>query len=49
MVATGREAPAVVWVRTGNTRRAVLLAFFEPLIKQILEMVGSGQRLIELR
>lgn len=49
MVATGREAPAVVWVRTGNTRRAVLLACFEPLIEQIVEMVGSGQRLIELR
>jgi len=49
MVATGREAPAVVWVRAGNTRRAVLLACFEPLIEQIVETVGSGQRLIELR
>ena len=49
MVATGREAPAVVWIRIGNTRRAVLLAWFEPLIEQIVEMVGSGQRLIELR
>lgn len=49
MVATGREAPAVVWVRVGNTRRAALLAWFEPLIDQIVEMVESGDRLIELR
>lgn len=49
MVATGREAPAVVWVRTGNTRRAVLLAWFEPLIGRVAEMVDSGDRLIELR
>ncbi|MEJ7831763.1 MAG: DUF5615 family PIN-like protein [Nocardioides sp.] len=49
MVATGREAPAVLWVRVGNTRRAVLLAWFEPLIDQIVDMVHSGDRLIELR
>lgn len=49
MVATGREAPAVVWVRVGNTRRTALLAWFEPLIEQIVEMVDSGDRLIELR
>lgn len=49
MVATGREAPPVVWVRIGNSRRAVLLVWFEPLIEQIVEMVNSGHRLIELR
>jgi len=49
LVATGREAPPVVWVRTGNSRRAALLIWFEPLIDQIVEMVGSGQTLIELR
>ena len=49
MVATGGEAPAVVWVRVGNTRRAALLTWFEPLIVQIVEMVDSGDRLIELR
>jgi predicted nuclease of predicted toxin-antitoxin system len=49
MVAINREAPAVVWVRVGNTRRAALLAWFEPLIDRIIEMVDSGDRLIELR
>lgn len=49
MVATGREAPTVVWVRIGKTRRAVLLAWFEPLIERVAGMVDSGGRLIELR
>lgn len=49
LVATGREAPPVVWIRSGNSRPSVLLAWFEPLIDQIVEMVASGHRLIELR
>lgn len=43
------EAPAVVWVRVGNTRRAALLAWFGPLIDEIVRLVNDGQRLIELR
>lgn len=49
MVAMGREAPVVVWIRVGNTRRVALLAWFAPLLDQITEMVGAGHRLIELR
>jgi predicted nuclease of predicted toxin-antitoxin system len=49
MLATGVDAPAVVWIRVGNTRRASLLAWFEPLIDQIVTMVEVGDRLIELR
>lgn len=49
MVARGDTAPAVVWVRVGNTRRAVLLAWFEPLIDQIVRQIAEGQRLIEIR
>ena len=49
MVVIAHEAPAVVWVRVGNTRRAALLAWFEPLIDGIIEMVDSGDRVIELR
>lgn len=41
--------PAIVWVRVGNTRRAALLAWFEPLVDQIALLVDEGQRLIELR
>ena len=49
MVAMGGNAPCVVWVRVGNTRRASLVAWFEPLIEQIVTMVEAGDRLIELR
>lgn len=49
MVAIGDESPAVVWVRVGNTRRAALLAWFEPLIVQIVSMVERGDQVIELR
>jgi predicted nuclease of predicted toxin-antitoxin system len=49
LVATGREAPPVVWIRIGNTRRAALLAWFEPLIGQIVAMIDTGDGLIELR
>jgi len=43
------EPAAVVWVRIGNTRRAALLSWFEPLIAEIVTVVDSGQKLIELR
>jgi predicted nuclease of predicted toxin-antitoxin system len=47
--ALGGDAPTVVWIRVGNTRRAVLLAWFEPLIEQVISLVEAGDRLIELR
>jgi predicted nuclease of predicted toxin-antitoxin system len=49
MVAIGGDAPSVVWIRVGNTRRASLVTWFEPLIEQIVTMVDGGDRLIELR
>jgi predicted nuclease of predicted toxin-antitoxin system len=45
MIATGVDAPHVVRIRVGNTRRASLLSWFE----QIATMVEAGERLIELR
>lgn len=49
MAALGGEAPTVVWVRVGNTRRAALLAWFEPLVDEVVSLVETGNRLIELR
>lgn len=49
MVSMGGEAPTVVWVRVGSTRRVALLEWFEPLIGQIVSMVERGDQLIELR
>jgi predicted nuclease of predicted toxin-antitoxin system len=48
-VVIGGESPTVVWVRVGNTRRAALLAWFEPLVDEIVSMVVSGDKVIELR
>jgi predicted nuclease of predicted toxin-antitoxin system len=48
-VAAVDEAPAVIWIRVGNTRRAALLAWFEPHIERVVEMVRAGDRLVELR
>jgi hypothetical protein len=42
-------SPVVVWFRVGNTRRPVLLAWFETLIDRVVELVAAGSRLIELR
>lgn len=49
MAALGGEAPTVVWVRVGNTRRTALLAWFEPLIEEVVFLVAAGNGLIELR
>ena len=49
MVALGGEAPAIVWIRVGNTRRHALLEWFEPLIDTVVEMIEAGNALIELR
>ena len=45
----GGEAPAIVWIRVGNTRRRALLEWFEPLIDSIVELIETGDDLIELR
>lgn len=49
MVTAAREAPPVIWIRVGNTRRAALLGWFEPRIEQVVAMIESGNRLVELR
>jgi hypothetical protein len=36
-------------VRVGNTRRAALLTWFEPLIDEVISLVEAGNPLIELR
>lgn len=49
MAAAMSDAPVVLWIRVGNTRRAALLGWFEPLIDRVVAMVEAGDRLIELR
>ena len=44
-----KNGPTILWLRIGNTSRRALLQWFEPLIPQIVQMLGTGERLIELR
>lgn len=41
--------PAVVWLRVGNTRRAELLRWFEPLLPQVIAKLSRGEMLVEVR
>ena len=45
----GAPSPAVVWLRVGNTSRKALLAWFDPLLPQIVSLLNQGERLIEVR
>lgn len=40
--------PAVIWVRLPNTRRQVLLDWFEPLLPQIVNALERGETLVEV-
>jgi len=41
--------PIVVWLRVGNCRNAVLLAWFMPLLTQAITRIELGDRLIEVK
>lgn len=40
--------PAVIWIRLPNTRRRELLAWFEPMLPEILPALERGETLIEM-
>ena len=42
------QPPAVVWVRVGNCSTRALLAWFEPLLPEILRRLDAGERLVEI-
>lgn len=46
MAAVRQDSPTVVWVRVGNARRGALLAWFVPLIDQLVSMIEQGDPLI---
>jgi predicted nuclease of predicted toxin-antitoxin system len=41
--------PIVVWLRIGNCRNAELLAWFMPLLPQVIARIEFGDRLIEVK
>jgi predicted nuclease of predicted toxin-antitoxin system len=42
------SAPAIVWLRIGNTTNRVLRAWFEPRLPGITALLAQGSRLIEV-
>jgi predicted nuclease of predicted toxin-antitoxin system len=44
-----REGPTVIWLRMGNTGKAVLIAWLETHWAQIETALERGERLIEVR
>jgi predicted nuclease of predicted toxin-antitoxin system len=46
---TDLEGPAVVWVRLGNCRNAALLQTFNQLLPQLLKILSTGQKVVEIR
>lgn len=44
----GTHGPAVVWIRTPNTRRRDLLAWFDGALPSIVSALERGETLIEV-
>jgi predicted nuclease of predicted toxin-antitoxin system len=49
LVAANDGGPRVLWVRTGNLLKRVLLARFESAWSELEQHLRSGARLVELR
>jgi predicted nuclease of predicted toxin-antitoxin system len=43
------DGPTVVWVRTGNTRKRVLIPFLTSIWPSVLADIAAGKRLVEIR
>jgi len=42
-------APQIVWLRIGNSTKRVLLAWFAPLLPDVLRELAAGHRIVEVR
>jgi predicted nuclease of predicted toxin-antitoxin system len=43
------DSPQVVWVRCGNLKLAEFKVWFDQRAQEMLELLGQGERLVELR
>jgi predicted nuclease of predicted toxin-antitoxin system len=42
-------APSVIWLRVGNCTNRILFAWLEPLLPEIKDRLGRGEKIIEVR
>lgn len=43
------QGPVIVWLRVGNSTNRVLREWFMPRLPQIVDWIGEGVRVIEVR
>ena len=43
------HSPVIVWLRLGNSTKQVLRHWFMPRLPQILDLIGQGIRVLEIR
>ncbi len=43
------SGPQIVWLRIGNSTRRTLLAWFAPLLPDVLRELAAGHRIVEVR
>jgi predicted nuclease of predicted toxin-antitoxin system len=41
--------PQLVWVRLGNCRKMALIAAFESILPRLVETLGAGEAIVEIR
>ncbi len=49
LLLASRSAPAIVWLRIGNTSNRALLAWLLPLWPEVVSRIESGDNLVEVR
>jgi len=49
LISSVTKGPQVVWLRSGNTPRRVLLDRMERIFPEVLEALQSGERIVEIR
>lgn len=42
------DAPQVVWIRVGNTRRTALFAWIEKVLPEVIKALSRGERIVEI-
>jgi predicted nuclease of predicted toxin-antitoxin system len=45
----GATGPLIVWLRIGNTSNTALRAWLLPQMPRLIELIGQGYRLVEVR
>lgn len=48
-VLNSSTAPQIVWLRIGNSTKRLLIAWFAPLLPDVIRELTAGHRIVEVR